>query len=1066
MSTTLQTALQELNVPLFIQRADHATLARMIAALPTEDTYQPTPEKLPRYGFLYEKQGLRAFKHYVTNQHEGQKGELCEYFLLAFTCWRALVSLSVQKQGNDPGHLSGSGLHLMEAEFGQELILPELMLAFSLSVAGLLSERTAETRLELRQYQLDLSTGQQDWRKVVAAHVLSAFIRLVRKDNGWDDIHHALASLDTLKQMQGKDEELYLDGLAEEQQAPAAFELMGFYHLAQLVVLAGNYLLSGQMGRDKINLRLDRHHEQALDAFEQGQMNFLAHIADLLWVGCRELVQNAIWTHVGLLGENVQKYVEALTSAARNQPVIELWPSQQEALRRHLLDSYHRAILVEMPTSAGKTLLAKFAVIQTKALNPHGTIAYVVPTRALVNQVALDFRADFRHLLRVEQTVPVFELDPTEEHLLKSRIDVLVTTPEKLDLLIRSGHPVTQNLSLVVADEAHNISEEGRGVRLELLLSTIKRDRARARFLLLSPFLPNDEELVQWLGEEQALPPISIHWKPGRKLIGAVKSVKTEGNWTVEFETVSTAHAPDVRAGMKVLIGRTASRITTVHEMTKATVQALLPRGSVLVLCYGPVFAARRAKEIANEMPKLEPHAFRDAVCHYLEAELGTDSHLSAYLQHGVAYHHSGLSLEARWLIEKLIRDGLVKVVCGTTTLAQGMNFPITTVIIEDLRKGRSSHLSYQDFWNIAGRAGRTLVDSVGVVAFPAVDKNRLEGYVDFLKNEAQEISSRLAMLLVRAEEISTTFTVESLYEYPQLSPLLQFLAHAMRVSGNGNLAEEVEDLLRSSLVYYQVQKQSKVAAQKLVQICRSYLEQLSQHKNILVLADQTGFATPTVLELLARKNHNEELTLAENWEPERLFGEDSHPMVERISAIANLPEIQLGKESDYAHSAEQIAAILRDWVNGVSLKQMARRYGAHENDPDVQIMNFSRYLFSRLLSQAAWGIGALETVCLSSQKQRGWQPVGYIPSMLFFGVRQREAIWLRMVGVPRIVANPMAQIWRQQMKGEPRSYEVIREWVSRLSDEEWRQIIPVGSPLTPRDMRLIWQEFSGETLS
>src|SRR5262249_13380717 len=110
--------------------------------------------------------------------------------------------------------------------------------------------------------------------------------------------------------------------------------------------------------------------------------------------------------------------------------------------------------------SAGKTLLAQFAVVQTKSLHNEGLVVYVVPTRALVNQVTSDFRSDFRDIsLHIEQTVPVFELDPTEDQLLRSKIDVLVTTPEKLDLLIRSEHPLIKNIVLIVADEAHNIAE-------------------------------------------------------------------------------------------------------------------------------------------------------------------------------------------------------------------------------------------------------------------------------------------------------------------------------------------------------------------------------------------------------------------------------------------------------------------------------------------------------------------------------------------------------------------------------------------------------------------------------
>ncbi len=1063
-SALLQTTLKDLKIPIFIQQADHATLARMIASSQTEDTNQHTPEKLPRYGFLYEKQGIRIFKQLVTKQKNANKKDMLEYFQKAFICWRALASLPEMPQKPLNGYISTTGIRFVEKEFQDELLPAYLTLAFRLGISGLLAELTAEARLDLKKFHFSSQEKfQSDWRSVVAEHIFSAFVLLVRKDKGWEDIHQALASVNTLREFQYEYEERYLESIEEpEEQTLAALELIGFYHLAQLITLVGEYLQTGELGSDKVNLRLDRHHEQATEAFEEAQQPLLAHLADLLWAGCRELVQNAIWTHVSRLGENVQKYVQSLTATAREQPVLELWPSQQEAFRRHLLDSYQRAILVEMPTSAGKTLLAKFAVIQTKALNPNGIIAYVVPTRALVNQVTLDFRMDFRQIMQVEQTIPVFELDPTEEQLLKNHVDILVTTPEKLDLLIRSEHPVTKNISLVVADEAHNIGEGDRGARLELLLGTIKRDRPRARFLLLSPFLPNGQELVQWLGDDQALPPISIDWKPGRKLVGSVQSTKNQDEWALEFETLPTVHVMDIRPFMKINIGQTSARITSIEALTETTVQALSKRGTVLVLCYGPGTSVTRAKQITANMPLLETNETLNAVCHYLETELGKNCDIAECLRHGVAYHHAGLSQEARWLIEGLIRDRLVNVVCGTTTLAQGINFPITTVIIETLRKGKTGKLSYQDFWNIAGRAGRTLIDIVGTIVFPAPTKAKRQEYIDFLEVDAKEIASQLMELIANADEIIKKFDLQTLRDNSRLSPLLQFLAHAMRVSGNENLADEVEELLRASLVYHQVQKQSQDAAGKLIKICRSYLQQTRQHQNILDLADRTGFATPSVLELLSRKEHSDEITRAINWRASRLFGNNLNPLRERIEAIADLPEIKLGQDEGYTFNARKVALILRDWVNGKTLEEMAQNYGKRDPDPNRQVVDFSKYLFS-MLSTVSWGIGALETVCLTGNEQSHVGDVGHIPSMIFFGVRQKEAIWLRMAGVPRIVANGLADVWKQKIADEPKSYDGIREWVTSLSDSDWKKAIPTGTALTPSDMRLIWQDFTGE---
>jgi len=721
-----------------------------------------------------------------------------------------------------------------------------------------------------------------------------------------------------------------------------------------------------------------------------------------------------------------------------------------------------------MPTSAGKTLLAQFAIVQTKALNPSGTIAYVVPTRALVNQVTLDLRTDFRELeprISVEQTVSAYELDPTEEHLLSSTPGVFVTTPEKLDLLIRRDHPVTRDLALVIADEAHNIGDQSRGARLELLLGTIKRDRAGARFLLLSPCLPNNEELVRWLGEDRALPPISVNWRPARKMVGAVSTVGRLSQRRLLFETLPAADNTDIRPGMSIPIGVGRSVTgsgTIISNLSRLTVRAMLDRGSILILCRGRGTAVARAQDIAQDLPEIEPTSLLDAVCRYLRAEVGRDTSLIECLRHGVAYHHSGLSHEARWLIETLIRRGEVKVVCGTTTLAQGINFPIATVIVETLEKG-DVRLTYQDFWNIAGRAGRALMDTVGVVAFPAPNEERRRNFVEFLEGEAEEISSQLATLIDRADEIATSLNQETLRDWPQLSSLLQFLSHAMRVSGGSDVADEVEDLLRASLVYHQAQRQDEGAAQRLIALCRTYLEQVRGETGLLALADQTGFATPSVINLLRQKSDSPELANIADWQPDALFSEDPLPLRQRIEAIADLPEMQLGQGPGPPFSPERVARILADWVKGETLDTLARRHlTTAEEDPEARVAQFSRYLFSQLLGRVSWGIGALEGVCLTGTDEEQREEAGYVPSMIFFGVRRKEAVWLRMVGVPRIVADNLAQLWEQSRSGEPDTYEGIRDWIGQLTDDDWQGSIPAETSLRPQDMRLIWQELAG----
>lgn len=1053
----LSRIMHDSGIPEFIQAAEELALIRDIAEYP-EDYNQKNMHRLPRLGFVFETMALDRFRESKTDP------AIKEYFQNAYSCWRSL--LNIPSADSFVG-VSLTAIEMLNSELSGEPLDIYILLAFRIAVTGLLSDKSSEIRLELKKFELPSINSTDNWAKKVRDSCFLAFIYLCRKHNGWEDIEQALNLIDHLKKLQKDYEESFIKEHNEgEYQIKVAYELVGYYNLAQIVTMTAKYLKHGEETITRVSDRIDRYKDQALEAFEASQSIYLIHLTELLWVGCWKLVANSIWTHINVLGETSRQFARLLTERGRPNPVIELWPSQQDALKKSLLDPYRRAVLVEMPTSAGKTLLAKFSIIQSLALNPNGKVMYIVPTRALVNQVTMDLRTDFTNFnprITVEQAIPAFELNPTEERLLNGTASVLVTTPEKLDLLIRKDHPVAKDIALVIADEAHNISDRSRGARLELLLGTLKRERVGARFLLLSPFLPNDQELVNWLGEDQALPPIAVDWKPSRTVVGLLRLDGRMEKRSFILETIPSSKSLDVSPGQKIRIANKeiVGGNPSLKRYTIAGTKVFAQRGAVLVLCRGRGTAINRAKEIAASMVRCnEDNALVRVVCKFLEAEQGPHTPLIDLLYKGVAYHHSGLSQETRLLIESLIKRDLVKIVCGTTTLAQGVNFPISSVIIESLVKGSGYRITYSDFWNIAGRAGRALVDTTGIIAFPAPNAEIRRDIEEFLRSEAEEISSQLATLLDQVGEISDRFNLYTVSKFPQLSSLMQFLAHAMRVAGEAELMGEVEDLLRASLIYHQVGKRGHDAQRLLIKLCRSYLETIKGKSGLLEMADQTGFATPSVLKLLGEKKEYKDLADHESWKPDYLFGDDIGPLTRRIEAIADLPEIQLGRGSSQPFNPEEVALILNEWVNGMRLDELAARHPInHEIDIGLREAEFGTYLFSNLLGKASWGIGALEGLYLSGLEDEKWEEVGFVPSMIYFGVPKKEAVWFRMVGAPRFIANGLAELWINNGNKEPSSHEQLRAWINSLNEDQWNQAIPRHVNISSSDIKLLWNE-------
>src|SRR5690606_17160780 len=94
----------------------------------------------------------------------------------------------------------------------------------------------------------------------------------------------------------------------------------------------------------------------------------------------------------------------------------------------------------------------------------------------------------------------------------------------------------------------------------------------------------------------------------------------------------------------------------------------------------------------------------------YLKSEISPDFELVDMLSKGVGVHNAGLSDEARQLMEWLAEEGVLRVLCATTTVAQGINFPVSSVFMQSIYLSDGSYgrqMKPREFWNLAGRAGR-----------------------------------------------------------------------------------------------------------------------------------------------------------------------------------------------------------------------------------------------------------------------------------------------------------------------------------------------------------------------
>ena len=916
-----------------------------------------------------------------------------------------------------------------------------------LGCTAVIGDRSADFRRIVTEYELPaLSSDSDDWGVLVWSSTLYVWLRLLRKQ-GWDDLDAVQERIVAIREAQRAIEPAFLKEAEARKDVTPAWELMAQYHLAKAAEILGIYVGQGSIdGHYDVRQQLEAQFDRAIGASARGQLIEQESLSRLLARAASVMVDNSIWTVTRAVNSRVPRFVESLTARDRASPIFEMLPPQRRTLREEgLLGSGHRSVVVSLPTSSGKTLIAEFRILQ--ALNQfdheNGWVAYLAPTRALVNQLTTRLRRDFSHLgTVVEKVSPALEVDGLEAGMLTEtdqaqQFRILVTTPEKLDLMLRGGweNEIGRPLTLVVVDEAHGLASETRGIKLELLLATINRECRYAQFLLLTPFIRNGAEIAGWLSPDSNKSiDMGVDWTPNDRVVAIVRV--DQGSLRGEFSlslhtrhtTRNTLDIPDqIGMGEPRPLGLAWSAVrNSPGKIAATTAQILQERGTVIVLADTPSATWSIANTLKTEENKRTLEG--DELGHvqrFLSDEMGQDFPLASLLEYGVGVHHAGMSEDTRALVEWLTENDRLGVLVATTTIAQGVNFPVTGVVFAS-HQYRSPKWPYrrdmppEDFWNIAGRAGRVDQGDLGVVALAAKDDARQQVLEEFIDASVGELNSTLIEMVQTAAEAGSLLRLESLSYQPGWSAFVQYLAHTYRQIGNHEqFAAQVEQVLRGTLGFQSLRKSHKGWADRLVEGVYAYAERIKGKP--LSLVDATGFSWESVNATLVRLG--QENLPKDVWSPELFAGrrDDLRRMMGLLLEVPELRDPLRDVTGGTGPDGDKLARIICAWVQGRPLTEMATEFfgqpGEEDEaatDPVTAMTTCCQSVFGRLTQTASWGLSALQTLTLghaldelSTDEQRSLRN---LPARVYYGVNSDEAVALRLLGVPRTAAPALAK--------------------------------------------------------
>jgi DNA polymerase theta len=393
--------------------------------------------------------------------------------------------------------------------------------------------------------------------------------------------------------------------------------------------------------------------------------------------------------------------------------------------------------------------------------------------------------------------------------------DVGVCTIEKANSIVNAAIEEGSygDIAVVVLDELHMLNDESRGYIMELLAAKLMSLDSSVQIVGMSATLPNPQLLAKWLNAKFYI--AKYRPIPVEEHLVYENAVYPTANAHDFFRTADQLTTNETIATQKPPPARTISQIDhrdITNPMTNAVVALAVETASAghgaLVFCSSRAGVEKTALLISDAMPTgpQDPQILDKQ--HDLLASLrtlpgGFEPSFSKCIQHGVGFHHAGLTVEERDLVAEAYDMGVLKVMVATCSLGAGINLPARRVILNGARMGRDL-VGPAMLRQMRGRAGRKGKDEIGET-YLCCQKSDLEAVAELLEAEMPPVESCLVpekrgikRALLEVIGIRMASSRAALDQYVHSSLLWHTIEHA-KVSEMVDAS--MEELLGSELI-------------------------------------------------------------------------------------------------------------------------------------------------------------------------------------------------------------------------------------------------------------------------
>lgn len=823
-----------------------------------------------------------------------------------------------------------------------------------------------------------------------------------------------------------------------------------------------------------------------------------AHLRDI----ADELGITSVWGH--LPPSVPPSAARAMTLG--DPPVLSLWPPQLELLNGtpNPLDPAVRRLVLSFPTSAGKTLMAQY-IVAAHVASGAGSACVVVPTHSLGRELRRDL--DRRLWTIGGRTADAGPLGLP----LPEPPSAIVMTPEKLAAHLRlEPNRMLSEYSLFVIDEAHLVGDAERGWVLESALAFLHGATLTTnhRIVVLSAALGNRAHVAAWLGiDGQPAQLFHRDWRGPRR---AHALFGTWVDWDTEAEDIPPKRKGTLHRQRRPLYGeirvRTApgqheylrttdpiSSLTLVDRdgrwkrdpsnsepayMVRARMATLLgEHGQVLIIEPTKVAAQRTATALAAEIEEDDPACA--ALAALASTRLDPAHPLVGVLRRGVGFHHAALPGDIQAELEDGIRKGPLRYLVATTTLVEGINFPVRSVLVGDRgyrsADGYVTTLDPPKLLNAVGRAGRAGRETEGWVVLHLSEEFSPAAF-DPLTADDEDLTAR--------SRLSTDDALEALAAFEELvrrgeDAIMQtadgaaadfighvwFVANALVELGRAAV-DPVRLSIESTLAWQQLDEPTRERWSTVGALAADRFDETPPEQRRRWARTGTSLPNAALLQQIAAQVWDELPTATDPGDPVAAFLlVSAQGRLGQLLGISEMRAARFRPRRNAPHSTAfdvDLRSLIVDWLRGKEVGEIGEAYLGAVTDETYRSEQLSEFTAQVLEHLLPWLLNTLVSWVNEGLEEEQLCPE--LPAYIRFGVDSPAALELARAGVrSRRLVHAVAAVAPAELP--------LRSWLTETDVGTWKQMFDaspseLGDLLVfsrARDARITSRALAGE---